>query len=487
MLNPFFIQGTSLEQGLVQDLINEQLRMYGIEVYYMPRQIVTKGTVIKDVIYSKFKTAFPIEAYLSTFDGFESNSIVMSKFGVRITDQMTLIISKERFELYIAELMKYIPEVENTLRPNEGDLIYVPLSDSIMEIKYVENRKPFYQLQKNYVYELNCELYEYEDEIISTGVEEVDYSIKDIGYGAILTLAELGDTATAYTGITTNSVQFIEIISGGYRYSTPPSILIEQPKKFQQNFSFDTDAFTFDSNTITFDTLFKMIDGINATAVGVITSASKLTGGKSLSKVYIENPGKHYSYSDPPNVSIVGGGGYGAKVKVGIATTGSIGIITLTYAGKGYYQKPNVTISPPGIGGTTAIAEAFLDGNGGISTIRIVNAGYGYTQAPIITISAGSTISSGNYDFGEKIYGSLSSASGYVKDWNPSLKELRVVGMGTDFKIGDVIVGETSNASYIIRKYSTYELVNAYSENDVIEQEADNIIDFTEVNPFGDL
>lgn len=487
MLNPFFIQGTSLEQGLVQNLINEQLRMYGIEVYYMPRQIVTKGAVIKDVIYSKFKTAFPIEAYLSTFEGFESNSIIMSKFGVRITDQMTLIISKERFELYIAELMKYIPEVENTLRPNEGDLIYVPLSESIMEIKYVENRKPFYQLQKNYVYELNCELFEFEDEIISTGVEEVDYSIKDIGYGAVLTLAELGDTATAYTGITTNAIQFIEVISGGYRYSSPPSILVGGPNQFKQNYTFDTEAFKFDSNTITFDKLFDMIDGINATAVGVITSASKLTGGKSLTKVYIENPGKYYSYSDPPVVNIIGGGGYGAKVRVGVATTGSIGIITVSYAGKGYYEKPNVTISPPGIGGTTAIAEAFLDGNGGISTIRIVNAGFGYTAPPTITISAGSSVSSGNYDYGEKVFGSTSSSYGYVKDWDPSTKQLTVVGMGTDFKIGDVVVGENSNASYIVRKYSTYEIVNVYSNNDVIQEEGDNIIDFTEVNPFGEL
>jgi len=180
MLNPFFIQGTSGEQGLVQDLINEQLKMYGIEVYYMPRQIVTKGKIIKDVLYSKFKAAFPIEAYLSTYEGFDSNSILMSKFGVRITDQMTLVISKERFDMYIGELMKVIPDVTNTSRPNEGDLIYVPLSDSIMEIKYVENRKPFYQLQKNYVYELRCELFEYEDEEISTGIKDLDDNFKDV-------------------------------------------------------------------------------------------------------------------------------------------------------------------------------------------------------------------------------------------------------------------------------------------------------------------
>jgi hypothetical protein len=163
MLNPFFINGTNSEQGLVQDLINEQLRMYGIEVYYMPRQYVSKGKVIKEVLYSKFKNAFPIEAYLVNYEGFDANSIALSKFGIRISDEMSLVISKERFELYISELMKAIPDVPNVLRPNEGDLVYVPLSDSIMEIKYVENRKPFYQLQKNYVFELKCDLFEYDD------------------------------------------------------------------------------------------------------------------------------------------------------------------------------------------------------------------------------------------------------------------------------------------------------------------------------------
>ena len=92
MLNPFFIQGTNTEQSLVQDLINEQLKMYGIEIYYLPRQILSKGKVIKDVLYSKFNNAFPIEAYLVNYEGFDNNSILMSKFGVRITDEMTLII-----------------------------------------------------------------------------------------------------------------------------------------------------------------------------------------------------------------------------------------------------------------------------------------------------------------------------------------------------------------------------------------------------------
>jgi hypothetical protein len=459
MLNPFFIQGTNTEQGLIQDLINEQLKMYGIEVYYMPRSIISEGKIIKDVIYSKFNNAFPIEAYLVNFEGFDNNSILMSKFGVRITDEMTLIISKERFDLYIGEMMKTISGVKNTTQPNEGDLIYIPLSDSLMEIKYVENRKPFFQLQKNYVYELRCELFEYEDEQISTGIVEVDLPLANLGYEAILSLSGLGITATAYTGIVTGGIQNIDVISGGYRYSSNPTLIISSP-----------------------------LSGIKGTAVGVMTNSRGLTSTKSLHKVYIENPGRGYVYTSPPLVSIFGGGGYNASVKVGIATSGSIGIITLTYAGTGYSSAPAVTFSSPVAGGTTAIAESFLNVNGGISTIRIVNAGYGYTSAPTIYISAGSTVASGNYIFGESVTGSLSGAIGIVKSWDEITKQLKVSGMGTDFVIGDSIVGAASSAIYIVRGYNTYELEEpAYDYNDDIEEESDKIIDFTEINPFGEV
>ena len=142
MLNPFFLQGSSTEQDLVQDLINEQLKMYGIDVYYMPRQIFSEGKIIRDVIHSKFNNAFPIEAYLVNYEGFDNNSIMMSKFGVKINDEMTLIISKERFDTYIAELMRLMDNVKNPLRPNEGDLLYIPLL--VNKMYYVSCLKRFY-------------------------------------------------------------------------------------------------------------------------------------------------------------------------------------------------------------------------------------------------------------------------------------------------------------------------------------------------------
>ncbi len=458
MLNPFFIQGTSSEQGLIQDLINEQLKMYGIEVYYMPRQIVSEGKVIKDVIYSKFKNAFPIEAYLASYDGFDSNSIVMSKFGVRITDEMNLIISKERFDMYIGELMKVIPDVAGSSRPYEGDLLYIPLSDSIMEIKYVENRKPFFQLQKNYVYELRCELFEYEDEEISTSIKELDDNFNDIGYGALLTLAEIGSTATGTATTANGAVQYVNVISGGYRYSSTPTMVVSSP-----------------------------ISGIKGRIVGVMTSAQRLTSGKSLDTVYIEDAGSGYLYQRPPTVSFFGGGGYGAQVQVGIATTGSVRNVTLSYNGQGYFSEPTVTFSGPGGVGQTATGKAFLNGQGGISTIRIINAGYGYTQAPTVTISAGSTVASGNFIIGEEVSANPSGAIGLVKSWEPLTRKLNVTGMGTDFQIGDIVVGAASSAIYRIQNSAEFELVNPYDSNDEIQEESDDILDFTEVNPFGEV
>jgi len=458
MLNPFFIQGTSGEQGLIQDLINEQLKMYGIEVYYLPRKIINRGTVIKDAIYSKFNNAFPIEAYLVNYEGFDNNSLMMSKFGVRIQDEMNLIVSKERFDDYIAALMQTVDGFGSYTRPMEGDLLYVPLSDSLMEIKYVENRKPFFQLQKNYVYDLRCELFEYEDEEITTGNPEVDFQLKDIGYGAVLSLSGLGITATAYTGLVNGGIQYVDVVSGGYRYSSTPNLVVDSPTS-----------------------------GSRGIIVGVMTQSRGLTAAKSLDQVYIENPG--YGYTSPPDVSFYGGNGYGASVKVAISTSGSIGIVTLTYSGTGYTSEPTVTFSSPQVSsGTTAIARAFLNASGGISTVRIINSGSGYLTSPTMTISAGSTVASGNYIVGEKVVGSISGASGIVKNWDAATQKLKVSGLGTDFVPGDIVVGAASSAIYIIGGYNTYELQEpSYDYNDEIEEAADEIIDFTEINPFGEV
>ncbi len=99
-INPYFLQGASSEQRLVQDLINEQLKMYGQDIVYMPRQLINEKTIIKEVLVSKFDDSFRIEAYISNFNGFGGQGDILSKFGIKTSDELTLIITKERYEDY---------------------------------------------------------------------------------------------------------------------------------------------------------------------------------------------------------------------------------------------------------------------------------------------------------------------------------------------------------------------------------------------------
>ena len=226
-LNPYFLQGSSTEQNLVQSLINEQIKMYGVDIYYIPRRYMTKTTVIQEVIESKFEEAIPLEAYVDTFDGYEGQGSLLSKFGVQALDDLTLVISRDRFENYITPLIKNIPNIELATRPKEGDLIYFPLGDRLFEIKFVEHEKPFYQLKKNYVYTLTCQLFRPEDEVLDTGIEEIDDTFDTDFNLRTLTLVAAGSTATAYAGIiTSGGVNQIIVTNRGERYLTAPTVAI---------------------------------------------------------------------------------------------------------------------------------------------------------------------------------------------------------------------------------------------------------------------
>ena len=202
-LNPFFLQGTQSEQRLVQDIINEHLRFHGVEVTYIPRKFVNKKTVIEEVQSSKFDDNFAIEAYLNTYDGYGGAGDILTKFGVSIRDELILTISKERFEDFIAPFMAGIDdgtedsELPTPTRPREGDLVYFPLGQRLFEVKFVEHEDPFFQLGKNYVYQLKCELFEYEDEVLDTTIPEIDTQIQDEGILSTLKLIGVGKTATA--------------------------------------------------------------------------------------------------------------------------------------------------------------------------------------------------------------------------------------------------------------------------------------------------
>ena len=231
MLNPFFLQGSKSEQGLIQDLINEQLRMYGVEVYYLPRKYITEKVVIRELIESHFTHAYPIEAYLESYEGYSDNPTILSKFGIQALNEVSLVISRERFETYISPLIKDQPNVKLSTRPKEGDLVYFPLGDRLFEIKYVEHEKPFYQLQGLYTYELRCELFRYEDEVIDTGVSDIDDNISGTSDGTVpigniqkLTMIGVGVTATATLGIVNGGVRFITVTNRGGGYTSVPKV-----------------------------------------------------------------------------------------------------------------------------------------------------------------------------------------------------------------------------------------------------------------------
>ena len=196
-LNPFFLQGSSSEQRLVQELINEQLKMYGVDVTYIPRKIVNRDTILNEIETSKFDDNYTIEAYVNTYEGYSGAGDILTKFGMSLKDELTITISKERFDDYIATFLsgEDTDEIILSSRPREGDLVYFPLGQRLFEVKFVEHEDPFYQLGKNYVYQLKCELFEYEDEVIDTSIEEVDTQIKEEGYITTLQVIGIGETA----------------------------------------------------------------------------------------------------------------------------------------------------------------------------------------------------------------------------------------------------------------------------------------------------
>ena len=188
-LNSYFLQGSQSEQRLVQDLINEQLKIYGQDVVYLPRKIINKNTILREITASGFDDSFRMEAYLLNYQGFEGQGDILSKFGVQSTDSITFIISKERYEDFVSPFLNSQDDILVSTRPQEGDLIYFPLDNTMFEIKYVEVKKPFYQLNKLYVYQLSCEVMDLAaDDNIDTSIPEVDESVIDFAYIVKLTM-----------------------------------------------------------------------------------------------------------------------------------------------------------------------------------------------------------------------------------------------------------------------------------------------------------
>ena len=360
---PTYYAGHSGEQGLVQDLVDEQIKLFGTDIYYIPR-IVLQDSTLDEVRYSKYQEQFQIEMLLQNVTGFGDNAEFISKFGLRITDEVVFRVSTRRWEQEVAE---HSPNLTVDSRPNEGDLLYFPLTKDIYEIKFVGKEEPFYQFGKIQFYAITAEIYEVGSDDFDTGVAEID-AVEQLFDNAIKLFMDPGGTGDFTVG---------EEVVG---------------------------------------------DEFLAKATAAIT-------GDAVSGITITDGGAHYKVATPPTVTITGGGGSGATATATVSSTGIVNGITITSGGNGYSSAPTVTV-----------------------------------------------------DYSPK------DNRAEVKSWDSTTRALEVINRTGTFTTAEVITGLTSGAKWSPETFDTLNNVNSnYDQNRQIEDDADNIVDWTESNPFGEF
>ena len=418
-LNPFFLQGSQSEQRLTQDLINEHLKIFGVDITYIPRKFVRKQTIIKEVQSSTFDDNFLLEAYINTFEGYGGQGDIMTKFGVSLRDELTVTISKERFEDFISPFLEADDDYELSTRPREGDVIFFPLGERLFEVKFVEHEDPFYQLGKNYVYKLKCELFEYEDEVFDTDIEEIDSQLEDLGFISTLQLISVGTTATANAQLNVSNRGYIREITlnnDGSGYTSTPNVAITTAPNVAGN--------------------------INATAIAITTERA---GIFSIDRIVLTHAG--IGYTEPPIVTISGGGGVGAAATAAVELS-NFGIVDFTMSNNGVGYAATPTVSIVGASTSPASAEVNLLADNTISDVFVKNAGIGFTQVPTIIISDPSTTQGvGNFERGEIVKGLSSGIEARVKEWDLDTKILKISNVGIGTTMAAFIAGEIIQAT----------------------------------------
>jgi len=186
--NVYFSQGTINEQYMMEDIIIESMKIYGQDLFYIPRTLISKDEILGEDRLSRFTNSYPIEMYFENIDNFDGQGAMIQKFGLMMEQSATLVVSRRRWD-------QLIGSTGNTILPNrpcEGDLIYYPMTKALFEIKFVKHQDPFYQLGKLYVYKLQVELFQYASERLDTGIAEID---------AFETLKSFGTTINANVDI----------------------------------------------------------------------------------------------------------------------------------------------------------------------------------------------------------------------------------------------------------------------------------------------
>ena len=435
----FFTHGTRNEQFLLQNLVEEHLKMFGMDILYCPREIAIKDGIFNEEVVGEFNDAYLIEAYMENFDGFQGGGDLLTKFGVAQTDEITMVISQQRFSDLISQFLLLDPDYQAPERPQEGDLIFLPLTSNYFEIKFVEHEEPFYQLGKGYVYKLKAELFEYSDE--KGDVFDSDEDLVDYGYTVKhFYLTTNGTTATGTPVVSNGEVTNIFISDNGSKYNETPAVTISG-------------------------------DGTGATAEAFMVNIT-VSGGSPTSSAVIR-----------------------ATVK-----EGQIRSVDIRDGGNGYDEdRAILNVSAPDSGGVAATlvptftngtltAINILSGGSGYKSVRLIditNGGSGYTSATASFTAAPAGIT-GAFTVPETVTGASTGATANLVEWNAQEGFVKLKTPTGTFLVGELIVGSESGAQIVLDNRDEQATADPkYSESVTFETIGDDIIDFSEGNPFG--
>jgi len=454
--------GVATEQNLVQDLVDEQIKLFGSDVFYIPR-VHLKDKSLGEVIQSEFSQSYMIEMFLVNVEGFGAGAEFVSKFGLRITDEISFVVSRRRWEQSANPALNLAVDG----RPNEGDLIYFPLTEDLYEVKYVERENPFFQLGKQYFYQLTAELYEQGADKFDTGIDEVDDIERE--FSNITTLNVGLTTRQTSTGTlevdSSGAISLSTITLAGTGYNTPPNVTIGN-------------AGNGTGGIITTE----ILDG------GVVT-LTIVNGGSGYDStntnpptITIDAPPTAIQFVNDEHVVIGGFTSQGsgrtwtsANKVITITALGSFDPTFATTTQKKYFywkfedKRISYVYQYNGTTATTTPGFFYYDS---------ANVKYVINAWEETTTSGGQAT----------MYDLMSATIAEVADWNGVTNTLEVMNRTGNFLDGDMIRGVESNAIYTLGTFSTIDNQSTeYDQNAAIEDGADDLIDWGEKNPFGEF
>ena len=228
----YFDKGTFGEQNLYEDLIIEQLKVFGHDVYYMPRTLIKEDKLFGEDVVSQFNDAYMIEMYMEEVEGYGGDKELISKFGLEIRDEVNFVVSRRRWENTVSD----DPNIIVSSRPNEGDLIYFPRIQKIFQIDFVDHDDPFFQVDNLPVYKLSCSTFEYSHEALDTGVTAIDAIETEASLDALfyqVTLEQPG-TLNEFMGLE-NEIGYVDLET-----ATDSGYLVSETDTYNGNLLMET-------------------------------------------------------------------------------------------------------------------------------------------------------------------------------------------------------------------------------------------------------